>query len=100
MKKVFFYYATMIAMVVSVSAYANSRHDEPTVHNHDCTKHIHMVNVAMEPLAAVVLVLNQLQTVKFGSKLIVPIVDTKRVYTSKIFVLSVYLEYPEKPLSE
>ena len=58
------------------------------------------VNVAMEPLAAVVLVLNQLQTVKFGSKLIVPIVDTKRVYTSKIFVLSVYYEYPEKPLSE
>lgn len=42
MKKVIFYYATMIAMVVSVSAYANSRNDEPTVHNHDCTKHIHM----------------------------------------------------------
>ena len=42
MKNVIIYYVTMIAMVVSVSAFANSRHDETIVHNHDCTTHVHM----------------------------------------------------------
>lgn len=42
MKKVIFYYATMIAMVVSVSAFANSRHDGSTAYDHDCTTHVHM----------------------------------------------------------
>ncbi len=42
MKKVIFYYATMIAMIVSVSAFATARHNELAVHDQDCTTHVHM----------------------------------------------------------